>query len=52
MTHCFGQPDGLENLGRFAEKLWEEFVFEVLLGLNFSSQPNRGLGATKDTQVP
>ena len=31
----------------FAENLWEEFVFEVLLGLNFSFQPNTGLGATK-----
>ena len=32
---------------RFAENLWEEFVFEVLLGLDFSFQPNTGLGATK-----
>ena len=47
MTHCFGGPEGLESLVRFAEKLWEEFVFEVLLGLDFSRQPNTGLGATK-----
>jgi len=47
MTHCFGQPDGLESLVRFAEKVCEEFVFEVLLGLDFSCQPNTGLGATK-----
>ena len=32
---------------RFAEELWEEFVFEVLLGLDLSCQPNSGLGATK-----
>ena len=31
---------------RFTKKLWE-FVFEVLFGLNFSCQPNTGLGATK-----
>jgi len=46
MTHCFGWPKGLESLVRFAEKLWEEFVFGVLLGLNFShqgwEQPNHG----------
>ena len=34
-------------MARFAENLWEEFVFEVLLGLNFSHQPNVGQGATK-----
>ena len=34
MTHCFGQPNGLESLVRFAENLWEEFMFEVLLGLD------------------
>ena len=32
---------------RFAEKLMKEFVFEVLLGLDFSRQPTTGLGATK-----
>ena len=47
MTHCFGWPDGLESLVRFVKKLWEEFVFEVLLGFDFSHQPNTGLGATK-----
>ena len=45
--YCFGWPEGLESLVRFAENLWEEFVFEVLLGLDFSFQPNTGLGATK-----
>ena len=47
MKHCFGRPKGLESLVRFTENLWEEFVFEVLLGLDFSRQPNAGLGATK-----
>ena len=32
---------------RFAKKLWEEFVFDVLLALDFSRQPNTELGATK-----
>jgi len=50
MTHCFGWPEGLENLVRFAENLWEEFVFEILLGLDFSCQPNAGLEATKHTK--
>jgi len=31
---------------RFAQKLWEEFVFEVLLGLDLSRQPNARLTAT------
>jgi len=47
MTHCFGWPKGLKTLVKFAEKLREEFVFEVLLGLDFSRQPTTGLGATK-----
>ena len=47
MTHCFGRPEGLETLVRFTEKLWKEFVFEGLLGLNFSLQQNTRLGATK-----
>ena len=47
MTHCFGRRHGLESLVRFAEKLWEEFVFDVLLGLDFSHQPNTELEATK-----
>ena len=47
MTHCFGRPEGLDSLVRFTEKLWEEFVFEVLLGLHFSRQPSAGLRATK-----
>ena len=47
MTHCFGWPKDLESLVRFAEKLREEFVFEVLLGLDFSRQPTTGLGAAK-----
>jgi len=49
MTYCFGQPEGLESLVRFAKNLWEEFLFEVLLGLNFSCQPTTGL-SNKDTQ--
>jgi len=32
---------------RFAEKLWEEFVLKVLLGLNFPCQPSAGMRATK-----
>ena len=47
MTHCFGRPKGLQGLVRFAEKLWEEFVFEVLQGLDFPRQPNTGLGTIK-----
>ena len=43
MTHCFGWPESPKNFVRFAENLWEEFVFEVLLGLDFSLQPNTGL---------
>jgi len=45
--HCFGWPEGLESLVRNAKKLWEEFVFEILLGIDFPRQPNTGLGATK-----
>ena len=29
---------------RFTEKLWEEFVFEVLFGLNFPSANHRAGG--------
>jgi len=47
MTHCFGWSEGLESLVRFAENIWEEIVFEVLLGLDFFCQPNAGLGAIK-----
>jgi len=47
MTHSLGRPEGMESLVRFAKKLWEEFVFEVLLGLNLSCQPSAGLRATK-----
>ena len=47
MTHCFGRPDGLERLVRFVKKLREEFVFEVLLGFDFSRQSNTGLGTAK-----
>jgi len=47
MTYCFGRPEGLESLVRFAEKLWEEFVFKVLLGLDLSRQQSAGLRATK-----
>ena len=42
MTHCLGGQVGLASLERFAEKLWEEFVFEILLGLDFSLQQNTG----------
>ena len=38
--HCLGFPAGLASLERFATKLREEFLFEVILGINFSvSQP-------------
>ena len=47
MTHCLGYPVGLANLERFAAKLREEFLFEVILGINFSHQPTTGLAATK-----
>jgi len=47
MTHCYGWPEGLKSLVRFAENLREEFVVEVLLDLDFFHQPNIGLGATK-----
>ena len=35
------------EFGEIRRKVCEEFVFEVLLGLDFSCQPNTGLGATK-----
>ena len=38
----FGWPEGLESLVRFAEKLWEEFVFEVLLSLSFPVSQAQG----------
>jgi len=47
MTHSLGRPEGLESLVRFAGKLWEEFVFEVLLALDLSGQPSVGLRTTK-----
>jgi len=47
MTHSLGRPEGLESFVKFAELLWEEFVFEVLLGLDLSRQPSAGL---RDTQ--
>jgi len=40
MTHCLGYPVGFASLERFAAKLREEFLFEVILGINFPiSQP-------------
>jgi len=38
---------GLDSLLKFAENLWEEFLFEALLCLDFSSQTSAGLGAFK-----
>ena len=51
MTHNLGRPEGLESLVGFAEKLWEDFVVEVLLGLDLTRQPSAGLRDTqKDAQ--
>ena len=51
MTYCLGWPEGPESLVRFAEKLGEEFVFEVLFGLNFPIRLPHGWELqNKDTQ--
>jgi len=43
MTYFLGQPEeGLESLVRFAEKLWEEFVFKVCWAKIFPVSQEQG----------
>jgi len=42
MTHCLGYPVGLASLEQFAAKSREEFLFEAILGVNFSASQPQG----------
>ena len=41
----------LISMPESGEKLWEEFVLEVLFGLNFCSQPTTGQGVRKERHL-
>jgi len=50
MTHCLGYPVGLPSLERFAAKLREEFLFEVIWASVFPSANHRA--GSYQTQAP